>query len=54
MNIAKNMELIFVAATFALCAASYSGNEVNSNTEQAQVSQTQVSQQSQDKNSNAA
>ena len=27
MNIAKHMELIFVAAAFVLCAASYTNNE---------------------------
>jgi hypothetical protein len=41
MNIAKHMELIFVAAAIVLCAASYPSNEQVNNTQQvSQMSKT--------------
>ncbi len=41
MNIAKHMELIFVAATIVLCAASYPSKEPVNNTQAvSQISKT--------------
>ena len=39
MNIAKHMELIFVAAAFVLCAASYTNNGQTSSTQANEVTQ---------------
>ncbi len=42
MNIAKNMEIIFVAAVIALCAMSYEPHEVNTSSTVQTASQNVV------------